>query len=94
MVQPCVLLWTRPGATDALVEYEDRVLALLGDHGGRVLHRARTDGANGAPTEVQLIEFATQDVFDAFMADGRRTALAGQRDAAVARTELFPVRTV
>lgn len=94
LVQVCVLLWARPGATDALIAYEDKVLALLGDHGGRVLQRARTDGAEGAPTEVQLIEFTSRAGYDGFMTDERRTALSAERDAAIARTDLYPVELV
>ncbi|MFJ9542673.1 hypothetical protein ACIRPX_36235 [Streptomyces sp. NPDC101225] len=90
-VQLCVLLWARPGAAGALAAYEDRVLALLGEHGGRLVQRARADGADGRPDEIQLIEFASQSGYDGYMADGRRTALAAERDAAVARTDLYPV---
>ena len=32
-----VTLWARPGAEDALIAYEDRVLSLVPGHGGRVL---------------------------------------------------------
>jgi len=90
-VQLCVLLWARPGAAGALAAYEDKVLALLGDHGGRLVQRARADGADGRPDEIQLIEFASQAGYDGYMADARRTALAAERDAAVARTDLYPV---
>ncbi|MES5819953.1 hypothetical protein [Streptomyces sp. RG80] len=90
-VQLCVLLWARPGAAEAMAAYEDKVLALLGEHGGRVVQRARADGADGRPDEIQLIEFAGQDGYDAFMKDGRRVALADERDATVARTDLYPV---
>ena len=93
-VELCVLLWARPGAVQALISYEDTVLALLGEHGGRLLQRARTDGTDGAPTEVQLIEFASPDGYQAYLADERRTALVAERDAAIARTELYPVRLV
>jgi len=93
-VRLCCLLWARPGAAEALAAYEDKVLALLGEHGGRLLQRARTDGADGRPDEIQLIEFASQAGYDGFMADERRTALAGERDAAVARTDLYPVELV
>ncbi|MFI6653904.1 hypothetical protein ACIBL8_00060 [Streptomyces sp. NPDC050523] len=90
-VQLCVLLWARPGAAEALVAYEDKVLAMLGDHGGLLVQRARADGADGRPDEIQLIEFASQAAYDGYMADARRTALAAERDAAVARTDLYPV---
>ncbi|MHC3471334.1 hypothetical protein ACYF6T_21925 [Streptomyces sp. 7R007] len=93
-VQLCVLLWARPGAARALASYEDKVPALLPEHGGRLVQRARADGADGRPDEVQLIEFATRAGYDAFMADDRRTALAGERDAAVERTDLYQVDLV
>lgn len=93
-VRLCCLLWARPGAAEALAAYEDKVLALLAEHGGRVLQRARADGVEGRPDEIQLIEFASRAGFDGFMADERRIALAGERDAAVARTELYPVELV
>ena len=53
----CVLLWAQPDADDALIAYEDRVLALVPEHGGRVLNRARSSGADGQPLEIQLLEF-------------------------------------
>jgi uncharacterized protein (DUF1330 family) len=90
----CVLLWARPGADDALVAYEDRVLALVPGHGGRVLQRARSGGADGQPLEVQLIEFPSAAALDAYMADGRRTSLAAERDRAIARTQVIDVEVV
>lgn len=90
-VQLCVLLWARPGAAEALGAYEDKVLALLGEHGGRLVQRARADGADGRPDEIQLIEFASQDGYDGYLADARRAALAAERDAAIERTDLYPV---
>ena len=89
-----VLLWAHPGTDDALIRYEDQVLALVPDHGGQILQRARSDGANGCPVEIQLVEFPSAQAFAAYMADERRTALAAQRDRAIARTELIPVRMV
>ena len=35
----CVLLWARPGLEAALSSYEDKVLRLVTEHGGRVLER-------------------------------------------------------
>ena len=86
----CVLLWAHPGQEDALTEYEDAVLALLPDHSARLLQRVRSLEP-GHADEVQLYEFPGQAELDAYLADPRRTALSTQRDAAIARTELFPV---
>lgn len=93
-IQLCVLLWARPGAGQALIAYEDRVLALLGEHRGRLVQRARTDGAGDSPAEIQLITFPDQESYDGFIYDERRTALAPQRDAAIERTEIYPVSLI
>lgn len=76
---------------DALVAYEDRVLALVGEHGGTVLQRARTDGTGEHPLEIQLFEFESQDGLDGYLNDERRLALTAERDRVVARTELMNV---
>jgi uncharacterized protein (DUF1330 family) len=90
----CVLLWPNSGAEVALITYEDRVLDLMGDHGASVLHRARTDGSNGAPLEIQILEFPSQAALDEYLSDERRMALSGERDAAIARTEVLPIDLV
>jgi hypothetical protein len=87
----CVLLWAHPGAEEALTAYEDQVLALVPDHGGRVIQRARSSGAGGYPLEVHLLEFPSPQALDAYVADGRRQALAGDRDRAIAKTEVIEV---
>ena len=87
----CVLLWARPGATQALVDYEHRVLAILGDHGGRVLERARTRGGEDEPAEIQLLSFASESALETFTADPRRTAIAAEHDAAIERTVIYRV---
>jgi uncharacterized protein (DUF1330 family) len=90
----CVLLWAQEGREAAAGDYEDRVLTLLADHGGRVIQRARTTGGNGEgePAEVQILRFPSQAALEGFMGDSRRTALAPERDAAIARTEVLRVR--
>jgi len=89
----CVLLWAREGREADLGAYEDHVLSLLAEHGGQVIQRARTVAGNGGePTEVQLLRFASEAALDGFMHDGRRAALAGQRDAAIDRTDVLRVQ--
>jgi len=90
----CVLLWAAPGCDDELVAYEDRVLPLIGEHGGRVVIRARSGGENGEPLEVHLLEFPSSDSLDSYMSDERRIALAPERDRAIARTEIIRVQLV
>jgi uncharacterized protein (DUF1330 family) len=88
----CVLLWARDGREAELTAYEDRVLSLLPEHGGRVVQRARRTEPGDGPCEVQLLESASQAALDAYTNDPRRTALAADRDAAIARTQIIPVR--
>ena len=90
----CVLLWPRPGAADALIAYEDQALELVAEHGGQVRARARTDGVDGAPLEIHLISFPSDDAFAAYMNDPRRQAMAEERDRAIERTEVYPVDLV
>jgi uncharacterized protein (DUF1330 family) len=87
----CVLLWAHPGTEDALTIYEDAVLALVSQHGGRVLQRARSSGADEQPLEIQLLEFPSAKALNDYMTDGRRTTLADERDRAVARTQVISV---
>ncbi len=90
----CVLLWARHGAADALSAYEDQVLALVPEHGGQVLQRARGSGEGGQPLEIQFLEFPSAAALDEYMADDRRTALAYIRDRAIARTQVINVDLV
>lgn len=90
----CVLLWAQPGAEAALAAYEDKVLRFVPDHGGRVVQRARGSGGDGQPAEIQLFEFPSDAALDSYMRDRRRTALAADRDQAVARTDIIDVELV
>jgi uncharacterized protein (DUF1330 family) len=94
VVTLCVLLWARAGETAALIAYEDAVLQLVATHGGRVLQRARTDGANDAPLEVHVLEFPSEAALDMYMHDPTRVAMTSDRDRAIARTEVHRVDLV
>jgi hypothetical protein len=87
-----VFLWSRPGMEEALIAYEDAVLSLVDEHGGKLVHRSRTDGADGRPLEIQLFEWASQQEMEGYMADPRRTALSPDRERAIARTEIVSVQ--
>lgn len=91
-IELCCLLRARPGAEEDLTAYEDKVTALLPEHGGELLSRVIGDGADGAPHEVHVLRFPGQAALDAYLADPRRRAMSAERDRAVATTTLFPVR--
>jgi antibiotic biosynthesis monooxygenase (ABM) superfamily enzyme len=90
-IELCCLLRARPGMEREMTAYEDKVLALIPEHGGEVVSRVIGDGAEGHPHEVQVCRFPGQAAIDAYMADPRRLALADERDRTVAETVLFPV---
>ncbi|HUB39136.1 MAG TPA: hypothetical protein VMA72_09815 [Streptosporangiaceae bacterium] len=90
----CVLLWARPGNEDGLIAYEDQVLGIASAYGGQILQRARSSGTGGQPLEIQLLDFPSAHAVEAFQADRRRQALAGERDRVVARTEIVEVQLV
>jgi antibiotic biosynthesis monooxygenase (ABM) superfamily enzyme len=91
-IELCCLLRARPGREKAMTAYEDKVTALVPDHGGELLSRVVGDGADGSPHEVHVYRFPGQAALDAYMADPRRLALTEERDRTVAATTLFPVR--
>lgn len=92
-IQLCCLLRARPGMERELTDYEDRVTALVPEHGGTLLSRAVGEGAENTPHEVHLYRFPDQASLDAYMADPRRLALADERDRVIAETIVFPVET-
>lgn len=90
-IQLCCLLRARPGQEQAMTAYEDKVTALVPEHGGELLSRVIGDGADGRPHEVHVYRFPNQPSLDAYMADPRRLAMTDERDRTVAATDLFPV---
>ena len=84
MITLCVLLSAIPGRETSLAHYEDQVLALLSDHGGRLLARIRS--ADGC--EAQLIEFVSERGLEGFQQDPRRLALSALRDESIASTTI------
>jgi uncharacterized protein (DUF1330 family) len=83
----CVLLTAVAGQEDALADYEDQVLELLGAHGGRVISRLSV--IDGPPTEVQVLEFASEQGVQSFQDDPARLRLAGLRERAIAATTVL-----
>ncbi|MHA7984213.1 hypothetical protein ACX9R5_00275, partial [Rathayibacter sp. CAU 1779] len=76
----CVTLWPNPGFEEELVAYEDGVLALLPEHGSRVVARVRTLPGGAAsegvvpPFETQIIELPDDAALESYMRDPRRLA--------------------
>jgi uncharacterized protein (DUF1330 family) len=88
-VRICVLLSAIPGRETLLAQYEDRVLGLLPDHDARVEVRVRA--LEGPFTEVQILEFPSEQALEEFRVDPRRTALSEIRNAVIASTTVIRV---
>jgi hypothetical protein len=86
-----VLLWPHPGEADALCAYEDDVLALLPNYGGRVVSRVRRQAGEEGPLEVQAIDLPDEAALNGYLADPHRARLADARDRAIACTEVIRV---
>lgn len=87
----CALLWAREGCDAALIEYEDQVLRLVPEHGGRVILRARSSGTGADPLEVHLLEFRSESALQQYLDDDRRKTLAESGGQAIARSDVFRV---
>ncbi|MEO6955569.1 MAG: hypothetical protein ABI137_02410 [Antricoccus sp.] len=90
----CCLLGAHPGQEAALSDHQNCVLAFIPAHDGALVQRARSDGTDGQPNEVQIYWFTNQAAFEGYRDDPRSTELSVQRDRVIARTELFPVTII
>jgi len=73
----CILFWECAGRAHNLAAFEDAVLALLPDHGGRLLARdSVVDRRDGDPLEVQLIEMPDEEALAGYLRDPVRADLA------------------
>ncbi len=71
--------------------YEEAVLPLLAEHGGRLERRLR---ASGGMLEAHVVTFPGRAEFDAYRADPRRGAATPLLEASGAVIELHEVRDV
>jgi uncharacterized protein (DUF1330 family) len=90
----CVTLTAKPGNAGSLVEYEDRVLALLPEHGARLVQRVRALDATSDPLEIQVVEFPSEEALEHYLQDPARVALSDLRERAIASTTLLRVTVV
>ncbi len=70
--------WADHARVEDAAAYEDAVLALLTDHGARVVFRGRRSGGqpDELPAEVHLLWFPSRAAYDGFRADPRRALAA------------------
>ena len=82
------LLWPHPGQEQALIDYEDAVLALLPAYGCRVISRVRRTDDTDGPFETQIIEYPDDAAIAAYMVDPARVALGDIHASAIERTQV------
>jgi hypothetical protein len=80
-----------PAGIAAFRRYEDAVLPLLADHGGRLERRLRSEAGD---VEVHVLAFAESDGLERYRGDPRRAAHAHLLEASGARTELLELGDV
>lgn len=90
-VSICVLLAAIPGREALLAQYEDRVLGLLPDYGARI--DARVRALEGHLSEIQILEFPSEQALADFQRDPRRAELSDIRDAVIASTTVIRVES-
>ncbi len=76
---------------ELLQRYEDGVLPLLAEHGGRLERRLRSDDGR---TEVHVMTFPSAEALTRYRGDPRRDALRDLLHRSGARVELLHVRDV
>lgn len=82
-------LYVRSGAEEAFALFEQKALAIVREHGGRLERAIRVPRAAGAPYEVHVLAFPSESAFDAYRADPQLVALASLRESAVEGTALW-----
>src|SRR5437870_6381294 len=76
---------------EAFRMYEDRVLPLLNEHGGRLQRRLQNEPGT---VELHIVSFPSDVAFQKYRSDPRRTAAAPLLESSSAELELLSFRDV
>jgi hypothetical protein len=80
-----------PDGVKAFRAYEDRVLPLLNEHGGRLQRRLRNEAGT---LELHIISFSSYAAFEKYRGDPRRTTATELLETSSAKLELLSLRDV
>jgi uncharacterized protein (DUF1330 family) len=75
----------------AFQTYEDQILPLLGDHGGRLQRRLRNEAGT---VELHILSFPSEAALQQYRSDPRRTAAAHLLEASSAQRESLSLHDV
>jgi hypothetical protein len=79
-----------PDGVEAFRAYEDQVLPLLAEHGGRLERRLRDETG----TLVHIVSYPSDAACQSYRSDPRRAAATHLLETSLARTELLSLRDV
>lgn len=80
-----------PEGIEAFRAYEDQVLPILNEHGGRLHRRLRNEPGT---LELHIVSFPSDAAFQKYRGDPRRTAATPLLDSSSAKLELLSLRDV
>lgn len=88
-----ILIFLNPGKHEVLRQYEKEAVHLMARHGGRFEHVFQPQSApeSEIPDEVHLLNFDTDDGFQAFRADPDLNQFKGLREEAVRKAIVLPM---
>jgi hypothetical protein len=80
-----------PDGVEAFRAYEDQVLPLLNEHGGRLQRRLRNELGT---LELHIVSFPSDVAFQKYRSDARRAAATPLLEASSAKLERLSLRDV
>ena len=91
MIHVLAMIHAGAGGIQGIRDYEGSVIPVMRDHGGRLLSafRPRNREDSDCPDEIHLIEFPSEQAFEAYRSDPHVTALSGLRQSAISRATVF-----
>lgn len=92
-LQVVVSLWIHAGQQTAFESYERKAARIMQRHGGSMRQIVRTTKSANSPAnepfEVHFLEFPSLDALQSYRSDPELTALSGERETAILRTEVI-----
>lgn len=85
-----VRLWVKSDRFTEFTNFENKALAIMTSHGGKLLGLRKNHAAcDGQPHETHLMEFPSPLAFEAYKTDPDLLAMTQIREACIAKTEVM-----
>ncbi len=90
MISMVVLLKAGTDGLPGLRRYEEQILPILREHGGKLIVAFNPmDTGADAPDEIHVIQFPSEQKLQAYRDDARTLSLSAQRQTAIASTTVY-----